>query len=69
MLQLGRHSPLTWSLAGEQTGSIMLIAQDDGVRLRYQTKDRDGFSVDVNELVPSFTRPPDSAAAGNGCFA
>ena len=27
MLQLGRHSPLTWSLAGEQTGSIMLIAQ------------------------------------------
>jgi hypothetical protein len=52
MLQLGRHSPLTWSLAGEQTGSIMLIAQDDGVRLRYQTKDRHGSPVDVNELVP-----------------
>ena len=30
MLQLGRYSPLTWSLAGEQTGSIMLIAQHDG---------------------------------------
>ena len=30
----------------------MLIAQHDGVRLRYQTKDRHGSSVDVNELVP-----------------
>ena len=52
MLQLGRHSSLTWSQAGEQTGSIMLIAQHDGVRLRYQTKDRQGSPVDVNELVP-----------------
>jgi hypothetical protein len=57
MLQLGRHSPLTWSLAGEQTGSMMLIAQDDGVRLRYQMKDRDGFPVDVNELVPFVYTP------------
>jgi hypothetical protein len=56
MLQLGRHSPLTWSLAGEQTGSIM-IAQHDGVRLRYQTKDRDGLPVDVNELVPFVYTP------------
>ena len=30
----------------------MLIAQHDGVRLRYQTKDRDGSPVDVNEFVP-----------------
>jgi hypothetical protein len=52
MLQLGCYSSLTWSLAGEQTGSIMLIAQHDGVRLRYQTKDRHGSPVDVNELVP-----------------
>ena len=52
MLQVGRYSSLTWSQAGEQTGSIMLIAQHDGVRLRYQTKDRDGSPVDVNEFVP-----------------
>jgi hypothetical protein len=52
MLQPGCYSSLTWSLAGEQTGSIMLIAQHDGVRLRYQTKDRYGSPVDVNELVP-----------------
>ena len=52
MLQLGRYSSLTWSQAGEQTGSITLIAQQDGVRLRYQTKDRHGSPADVNELVP-----------------
>ena len=51
MLTPGRYSTLTWSQAGEQTGSITLIAQHDGVRLRYQTKDREGSPVDVNELV------------------
>ena len=51
MLQLGRYSSLIWSQAGEQTGSIMLIAQHDGARLRYQTKDRHGSPLDVNELV------------------
>jgi hypothetical protein len=51
MLTPGRYSTLTWSQAGEQTGSLMLIAQHDGVRLRYQTKDREGSPVEVNELV------------------
>ena len=52
MLRLGRYSTLTWSLAGEQTGSITLAAQSDGVRLIYRAKDRDGAPVDVDEFVP-----------------
>ena len=57
MLRLGRYSTLTWSLAGEQTGSITLAAQSDGVRLIYRTKDRDGAPIDVDELVPFFYTP------------
>jgi hypothetical protein len=41
MLQLGRHSAVTWSRSGEQTGSITLAAESDGVRLIYRTTDRD----------------------------
>jgi hypothetical protein len=52
MLQPGRYSSLTWSCGGEQAGSIALVAQHDGVRLLYQTKDYDGSPVDVDELVP-----------------
>src|SRR5688572_4235134 len=52
MLQLGRRSTVT-----EQTGSITLAAQSDGVRLIYRTTDRDGAPVDVSELVP-FTYTP-----------
>ena len=44
----GSLSSLTWLQGGEQPGSIMLVAQQDGVRLRY----RHGSPVDVNELVP-----------------
>ena len=44
MLTPGRSSALTWSRAGEQAGSITLVAQHDGVRLIYRTKDRDGGS-------------------------
>jgi len=51
MLAPGRSSTLTWSRAGEQTGSITLVAQQEGVRLIYRTKDRDGAPVDVSELV------------------
>ena len=70
LLEVGRYTTLTWSRWGEETGSIMLIAQQDGVRLRYQTKDREGAPVDVNELVP-FAYPPArfGAAAGSGCVA
>jgi len=57
MLQPGRRSALTWSRSGEQTGSITLAAQTDGVRLIYRTTDRDGAKVDVSELVP-FTYTP-----------
>ena len=69
MLQPGRYSSLTWSRAGEQTGSITLIAQHDGVRLRYQTKDREGRRSTSTSSSPSLTRPPGSAAAGNGSVA
>jgi hypothetical protein len=51
MLTPGRFSALTWSRSGQQTGSITLAAQSDGVRLMYRTKDRDGTPVEVNELV------------------
>ena len=33
-------------------GSISLVAEHDGVRLIYSSKDRNGVAVDVNELVP-----------------
>ena len=61
MLQLGRYSSLTWSRGGEQTGSIMLIAQQDGVRLRYQTKDRDGLALLASSTTLSgiISRPLD----------
>ena len=57
MLRPGRRSAVTWSRSGEQTGSITLAAQTDGVRLIYRTTDRDGAPVDVSELVP-FTYTP-----------
>ena len=44
-------------MGGEQTGSITLAAQQDGVRLLYRTKDDDGMPVEINELVP-FTCTP-----------
>ena len=51
MLTPGRYSTLTWSQGGQETGSITLAAQHDGVRLIYQIKDRDGLPVKVDELV------------------
>jgi hypothetical protein len=51
MLTPGRFSTLTWSRSGEQTGSLTLAAEHDGVRLMYRTKDREGEPIDVNELV------------------
>ena len=51
MLTPGRYSTLRWSQGGQETGSITLAAQHDGVRLIYQTKDRDGLSVKVDEFV------------------
>ena len=57
MLSPGRYSTLTWSVGGERIGSITLVAQQDGVRLLYRTKDGNGAPVEVNELVP-FTYTP-----------
>jgi hypothetical protein len=38
MLTPGRYSTLTWSRSGEQTGSITLAAQSDGVRLIFRCR-------------------------------
>jgi DNA-directed RNA polymerase subunit RPC12/RpoP len=57
LLKPGRSSSMSWSRGGQQTGSISLIAQHDGVRLVYWTKDRDGAQLDVNELVPFVYTP------------
>ena len=60
LLEVGRYTTLTWSRWGEETGSIGLIAQQDGVRLNYRSTDREGVSVHIDELVPFV-----SAAAGS----
>jgi hypothetical protein len=52
MLTPGRYSTVTWSRWGEQSGSITLVAQSDGVRLLYRTKVHDGSPVDIDERVP-----------------
>jgi hypothetical protein len=51
MLAPGRYSTLTWLQGGQETGSITLAAQHDGVRLIYRTKDSDGLPVKVDEFV------------------
>ena len=57
LLEVGRYTTLTWSRWGEETGSIGLIAQQDGVRLKYRSTDREGVSVHVDELVPFVYTP------------
>lgn len=52
MLEAGRWSTLTWSRGGRQTGSITIVAQHDGVRLKYRINDHGGTPVNVDELVP-----------------
>jgi len=62
MLTPGRYSTLRWSQGGQETGSITLAAQHDGVRLIYQTKDRDGLPVKVDEFVAFSYTPTRSGA-------
>lgn len=50
MLRPGCQSTLTWSRGGDVTGSVSLIAQADGIRLRYRLT-RHGEGVAVDELV------------------
>ena len=68
MLTPGRFSTVTWSRGGEETGSIGLVAQQDGVRLKYQTKDRDWLAGErrrarrVRLHANQVRRPPAVAA-------
>jgi hypothetical protein len=41
-----------WSWGGEKTGSINILVQPDGLRLRYSVTADSGEKVGVNELVP-----------------
>jgi hypothetical protein len=47
MLTSGRYSTLTWSLGEERIGSITLVAQHDGMRQLYRTKDGNGAPVEA----------------------
>jgi hypothetical protein len=57
MLQPGRFSTLTWSRSGEQTGSITLAAQSDGVLLMYRTKDLTAHRSTSMSSSPFVYRP------------
>jgi hypothetical protein len=57
LLKPGRSSTMSWSRGGQRTGSISLVAQQDGVRLVYSARGRDGGAVAVNEFVPFVYTP------------
>jgi hypothetical protein len=52
LLSQGHCSSLTWSRGGQRTDSIDVIAEANGIRLRYVVTDRHGERIAVNELVP-----------------
>ena len=52
LFNIGRSSKLTWSRAGNPTGSIQVWCERDHVRLIYRHKPRGGEWQDVNERVP-----------------
>jgi hypothetical protein len=52
ILELGNGTKLTSSWGGEETSSIGVLAQTDGLRLMYAVRARDGTKISVDELVP-----------------
>ena len=56
MLKLGPHS-LVWSWQGKPTGSISIVAQQNGLRLLYWIRGPNGERARVDELV-SFSHTP-----------
>jgi len=52
MLRTGNRATLTWSRAGEQTGSIGVLVLADSLRLMYAVTAHDGTKISINELVP-----------------
>jgi len=63
---IGGRTTLAWSLGGEKSGSIGVLAQADGLRLMYGvtlTMAPRSASTSSSRLL---TRRPGSAAGGNG---
>src|SRR5262249_20363347 len=52
MLKSWNSTRLTWSWGGEKTGSINILVQPDGLRLRYSFTADSGEKVGIKELVP-----------------
>jgi hypothetical protein len=49
---IGGRTTLTWSRGGEKSGSIGVLVQADGLRLRYAVTAHDGTKINIDELVP-----------------
>src|SRR5215472_10018218 len=52
LLEPWHSTRLTWLWGGEKTGSINILVQPDGLRLRYSFTADSGEKLGVNELVP-----------------
>lgn len=52
LFTIGRSSTITWSRAGNPTGSIQVSCERDHVRLIYRHRPQGGEWQDVNERVP-----------------
>jgi len=62
MLAIGRCSSVSWSIGGERTGSISVVAQMSDVRLLYTVTDCEGANegdelVDTRLYVDALRRP------------
>jgi hypothetical protein len=66
ILRTGNRATLTWSRAGEQTGSIGVFVLADGLRLMYAVTAHDGIKSASTSSCRPYTRPPSSAVDVNG---
>jgi hypothetical protein len=57
LLALGRWSTLTWSVRGEETGSIQLTLVSDGVKLSFRARQRGEDWHQIEEVVPLVETP------------
>ena len=52
MLQMGHSSTITWSIRGEQTGSIGVARLPGGIRLNYRQRSHGEEWRDVTDFIP-----------------
>ena len=52
MLQMGHSSTITWSVRGEQTGSIGVARVPGGIRLNYRQRSRGEEWRDIADFIP-----------------